>query len=102
VLALPGTPRCQCGGLIKPDVVLYGEQLDEDVMAQSIRAIQRCDLLVVGGTSLIVQPAAGMITYCRPGTPLVLINRDETPYDDLAQLVIRGDIAQVLDSAVPT
>ena len=97
-----GTPACPaCGGLLKPDVVLYGEMLDEDVTDRALSAIAKCDLLIVGGTSLVVHPAAGFITYRRPTTPLVLINRDETPYDDRAQLVIHEDIAKVLDEAIP-
>ena len=101
ILSQHGTPTCtKCGGLLKPDVVLYGEPLDEEVMAESIRLIRQCDLLIVGGTSLIVHPAAGLITYLRPDARLVLINRDETPYDDRAHLILRGDIAEVLDEAV--
>ncbi|MDD6144174.1 MAG: NAD-dependent protein deacylase [bacterium] len=102
ILAQDGAPVCPvCGGRIKPDVVLYGEMLDEDVTDRALTAIAQCDLLIVGGTSLVVHPAAGFITYRRPTTPLVLINRDETPYDDRAQLVIHEDIAKVLDEAIP-
>ncbi len=100
VLSQPGTPRCPaCGGWIKPDVVLYGEPLDEDVLAQAVHAVETCDLLIVGGTSLAVHPAAGLVTYRRPGVPLALINRDETPYDGTARLVIHENIAQVLSDA---
>ena len=101
VLAQEGTPRCpECGSVIKPDVVLYGEQLDTQVLDAALDHIRRCDLLIVGGTSLIVHPAAGLITYRREGVPVVLINRDATPYDDNADLIVRGNIAQVLDEAI--
>jgi len=97
-----GTPKCPvCGGRIKPDVVLYGENLDTDVMDAAMEAIRRCDMIIVGGTSLVVQPAAGMIMYRRPGCRLVLINRDETPYDDQADLVIHQDLCEVLGRVVP-
>ena len=101
ILSQEDVPRCvHCGGLLKPDVVLYGEQLDSDVLEESIRQIEMCDLLIVGGTSLMVHPAAGLISYRRRGVPLVLINRDETPYDGMANLILRGNIAQVLKAAV--
>jgi len=100
VLAQEGTPRCSCGGVIKPDVVLYGESLDGDVITGALDAISACDLLIVGGTSLVVHPAAGFITYAKAGTPLVLINRDGTAYDERADLIIREDIAEVLRDAV--
>ena len=89
-----GIPRCTCGGLIKPDVVLYEEALDEATLMGAIDAIAEADMLIVGGTSLTVYPAAGLIRYYR-GNRLVLINRDETPYDDQADLVIRDPIGQV-------
>ena len=100
VLSQEGTPHCPCGGLVRPDVVLYGEPLDDEVLEAAVRAVRGCDLLIVGGTSLVVHPAAGLVGYLRAGVPLVLINRDETPYDGLATLVIRENIAQVLDEAV--
>ena len=90
-----GIPKCSCGGLVKPDVVLYEEGLDDDTVEGAVRAIRRADLLIVGGTSLTVYPAAGLLRYYR-GERLVLINRDETPYDDLAQLVFREPIGEVL------
>ena len=97
-----GTPKCpSCGGRIKPDVVLYGENLDDDVVQGALDAIRAADLIIVGGTSLVVQPAAGMIMYRRPSCGLVLINRDETPYDDQADLVIHSDLCAVLDSVIP-
>ena len=88
-------PLCdRCGGLIKPDVVLYEESLDEKCITGAVDAISRADLPIVGGTSLTVYPAAGLIRYYR-GKRLVLINRDATPYDDEANLVIRDPIGQV-------
>ncbi|MDD3334367.1 MAG: NAD-dependent protein deacylase [Eubacteriales bacterium] len=93
-------PRCQCGGLIKPDVVLYGECLEEEVLEKAVKAIQQCDLLIVGGTSLVVHPAAGLISYRSASAKMALLNRDETPYDDTADLVVREDIASTLEQAV--
>lgn len=90
----PGVPRCDCGGIIKPDVVLYEEGLDQDVIEGAVQAIANADVLIVGGTSLTVYPAAGLIRYYR-GKKLVLINRDETPYDREADLVIRDPIGSV-------
>ena len=89
-----GVPRCDCGGVVKPDVVLYEEGLSEDVLHRAVHAISRADVLIVGGTSLTVYPAAGLIRYYR-GSKLVLINRDETPYDTAADLVLRDPIGQV-------
>ncbi len=89
-----GIPRCDCGGIIKPDVVLYEEGLDQDTVKGAVDAISQADMLIIGGTSLTVYPAAGLIRYYR-GHRLVLINRDETPYDDQADLVIRDPIGQV-------
>lgn len=90
-----GVPRCTCGGIIKPDVVLYEEGLDSYVMDQALRDIQQADVLIIGGTSLAVYPAAGLIRYY-PGNRLVLLNKSETPYDRHADLVIRDPIGQVL------
>lgn len=95
VLHSEGIPRCDCGGIIKPDVVLYEEQLDMDVLQGSIRAIREADLLIVAGTSLAVYPAAGLIQYYR-GNRLVLINLSPTPYDEQADLLIHGKIGEVL------
>ena len=89
-----GVPRCDCGGIVKPDVVLYEESLDEDVMYRAARAIHEADVLIVAGTSLTVYPAAGMIRYYR-GRKLVLINRDPTPYDDEANLVLHEKLGDV-------
>ncbi|MDX5318419.1 MAG: NAD-dependent protein deacylase [Actinomycetes bacterium] len=95
-----GVPRCdRCGGVVRPGVVLYGEVLDDDVVAAAVHAIRAADVLIVGGTSLVVYPAAGLIHYFR-GERLVLINRDPTPYDELAHLVIRAPIGQALGEAV--
>ncbi len=90
----PGVPKCACGGIVKPDVVLYEEQLDENVLEQSIQAIQSADLLIVAGTSLTVYPAAGLVRYYS-GSRLVLINRDETPYDSHANLVFHESLGSV-------
>ncbi len=95
VLAVPGVPYCACGGLIRPDVVLYEESLDEAVVRQAIQAISQADLLIVGGTSLTVYPAAGLVTGYRQGM-LVIINQSPTPLDDKAHLVIRAPIGAAL------
>ncbi|MBE5801577.1 MAG: NAD-dependent protein deacylase [Clostridiales bacterium] len=101
ILPMDTVPRCpHCGGVIRPDVVLYGEPLDDSVTDAALAAIRTCDLLIVGGTSLVVYPAAGMIQYRRARCNLVLINRDETPYDRQAELVIHEDIGTVLTEAM--
>lgn len=89
-----GVPQCSCGGVIKPDVVLYEESLDEKTIEGALTAISRADMLIVAGTSLTVYPAAGLIRYYR-GKRLVLINRDVTPCDDYANLVIHGSLGDV-------
>ena len=89
-----GVPHCDCGGIVKPDVVLYEEGLDQEVIAGSVHAIRNADMLIVGGTSLTVYPAAGLIQYYR-GDRLVLINRDATPYDDQADLVLHESLGEV-------
>ena len=89
-----GVPLCDCGGIVKPDVVLYEESLDQDVMYKAARAIHDADMLIVAGTSLTVYPAAGMVNYYR-GRRLVLINRDPTPYDDQADLVLHEKLGDV-------
>ena len=94
-----GVPHCACGGIIKPDVVLYEEGLDEKTIKGAVRAIAEADVLIVGGTSLTVYPAAGLIRYYG-GNRLVLINRDETPYDGYANLIFREPIGQVLGQCV--
>lgn len=87
-------PRCSCGGIVKPDVVLYEEGLDQDTIEKSVMAIRSADLLIVAGTSLTVYPAAGLIRYYR-GNRLVLINRDVTPFDEEADLVIHDRLGNV-------
>ena len=92
-----GVPRCSCGGMIKPDVVLYEESLNEKVLDGAIRSIAAADLLIVGGTSLAVYPAAGLLQYFE-GDALVLINKGATPMDKNADLLIQQPIGQVLGS----
>ena len=90
-----GAPRCEkCGGLVKPDVVLYEEGLDTDVITGAVNDISQADMLIIGGTSLVVYPAAGLINYYR-GNRLVLINKTPTPADKHANLVIHEPIAEV-------
>ena len=91
-------PLCpDCGGLIKPDVVLYEEGLDDEIVSGAIDAISRADTLIVAGTSLTVYPASGLIRYFN-GNNLILINRDSTPYDDMASLVIHDSLGKVFGS----
>lgn len=87
-------PLCDCGGIVKPDVVLYEEGLDDQTINNAIRAIANADLLIVGGTSLTVYPAAGLLRYYG-GNRLVLINRDETPYDSIANLVFHDSLGNI-------
>ena len=89
-----GVPRCDCGGVIRPDIVLYEESLDQDILSQAVSYIRAADVLIVGGTSLNVYPAAGLINYYR-GSKLVLVNRSATPYDSYADLVIHANIGDV-------
>ncbi len=89
-----GIPRCTCGGIVKPDVVLYEESLNADTLAGAISALRQADLLIVGGTSLTVYPAAGLLGYYR-GHRLVLINRDATPYDEEADLVFHDSLGSI-------
>ncbi len=96
VKAQPGIPRCECGGIIKPDVVLYEEALDQDTMNRSVRTISQADLMIIGGTSLVVYPAAGLVQYYR-GKRLVLINKGSTSIDQNADLVISLPIGQALE-----
>lgn len=88
-------PKCECGGLIKPDVVLYSEQLDQNVLSGAIRAIEQADMLIIGGTSLVVYPAAGLINYFH-GNNLVIINMSPTSADSSADLLIEGKIGEVM------
>ncbi len=97
VMMTNGIPHCdKCGGMVKPDVVLYEESLSEDVLTRSISAIASADLLIVGGTSLVVYPAAGLLRYFQ-GDSLVLINRDATQMDKMADLCIRDAIGAVME-----
>lgn len=89
-----GVPHCTCGGIIKPDVVLYEESLDQHTLDRSLQAIQNADVLIIGGTSLVVYPAASLIHYYR-GHKLVLVNKTETPADSKADLVIHGAIGEI-------
>lgn len=89
-----GLPRCSCGGIIRPDIVLYEEPLDQDIMEKAVRYIRRADVLIIGGTSLNVYPAAGLINYYR-GDKLILVNLSSTPYDNYADLVIHEKIGEV-------
>jgi len=96
VLHSSGVPKCSCGGTIKPDVTLYEEVPDQDALQGAMRDIRGADLLIIGGTSLAVYPAAGLIHYYR-GSRLVLINKTPTPYDANADLVLAGPIGEILD-----
>jgi len=99
IMGSKGVPHCECGGIIKPDVVLYEEGLNEGIMHKSIRAITGADMLIVGGTSLNVYPAAGLLQFYK-GNKLVLINKSVTPLDNRADLVIRDSIGRALKEAV--
>ena len=90
-------PLCDCGGIIKPDVVLYEEPLNEEVVENSIKAISNAEILIIGGTSLTVYPASGLIHYFR-GKKLVLINKDKTSMDNIADLVINDSIGKVFSN----
>ena len=94
VKASRGVPRCQCGGLIKPDVVLYEEGLDTELLRKAIQYISAADILIVGGTSLVVYPAAGLIDYYR-GDKLIMINKSVTLQDKRANLVVQGSIGEI-------
>lgn len=98
ILSCEGVPKCSCGGEIKPDVVLYEEGLDDSVLSRSIEHIRNADVLIIGGTSLTVYPAAGLIDYYR-GTKLVLINKSATSRDSQADLVICGSVGEALAEA---
>lgn len=89
-----GIPRCNCGGIVKPDVVLYEEGLDQQTLEDAVSSISHADILIIGGTSLAVYPAAGLIDYYR-GNKLVLINKTPTPKDKIADLVIQGSIGEI-------
>ena len=95
IMEKDGIPRCECGGIIKPDVVLYEEPLNDFVLNTAVHYISDADTLIIGGTSLVVYPAAGLINYFN-GSRLVLINKSQTPYDSLVTLVINEDIGETL------
>lgn len=100
ILQSEAVPTCsKCGGKVKPDVVLYEEALDNHIITEAIKALSQADTLIIGGTSLVVYPAAGLIDYFR-GSSLVLINKSTTSADNKADLVIKDDIATVLSQAV--
>ena len=99
ILQSTGVPTCECGGVIKPDVVLYEEGLDNEVIERSIAHIRKADMLIIGGTSLVVYPAAGLIDYYH-GNKLVLINKSATSRDGQADLVISDSIGKELGDAV--
>ena len=87
-------PKCQCGGVIRPDIVLYEEPLNDDIVSEAVHFIRNADVLIIGGTSLNVYPAAGLINYYR-GNKLALVNLSSTPYDSAADLVIHEKIGEV-------
>lgn len=99
IMCSDGIPKCECSGIIKPDVVLYGEPLDDDIVLAAIEAIKSSDLLLVAGTSLTVYPAAGLLRYFS-GKHIVLINRDETSLDSKADLIIREKVGEVLSRVI--
>ena len=95
MLHAKGIPRCSCGGVIKPDVVLDEEGLDNDILSESVERISEADVLIIGGTSLVVYPAAGLVNYYR-GHKLVVINKSPTPMDRNADLLVQGSIGEIL------
>lgn len=95
VLNSNDVPKCSCGGIVKPDVVLYEEALDGDVLTKSVEAIAKCDTLIIGGTSLTVYPAAGLVQYFG-GKHLIIINKSVTSYDNYAELVIQDSLGNVM------
>ncbi|MBR1440302.1 MAG: NAD-dependent protein deacylase [Lachnospiraceae bacterium] len=94
ILNSTGVPKCECGGSIKPDVVLYEEGLDQQTIEEAVFYIRHADVLIIGGTSLAVYPAAGLIDYYQ-GNKLVLVNKTATPKDNMADLVVRGSIGEI-------
>lgn len=97
IMQMEGVPRCSCEGIIKPDVVLYEEGLDQGILQKSVLYIRNADVLIIGGTSLTVYPAAGLIDYYQ-GNKLVLINKSVTPLDSRADLVISGKIGEIFET----
>ena len=101
MLESSGVPHCEaCGGMVRPDVVLYGEPLHSEVIESSISYLSQADVLIIGGTSLVVYPAAGLINYYR-GSKLVLVNKDSTSMDSRADLVLSGSIGEVFQAFLP-
>jgi len=94
ILNTEGVPVCECGGVVRPDVVLYEEGLDEEVMSEAVQCIANADMLIIGGTSLAVYPAAGLVQYYR-GDKLVLINKATTPYDRFANLLFKNGLGEI-------
>ena len=94
IVSSEGVPRCSCGGGIKPDVVLYEEGLDQETLTNAVRYISEADVLIVGGTSLAVYPAAGLLDYYH-GNKLVLVNKTPTPRDSIADLIVQGSIGEI-------
>ena len=94
ILAMDGVPYCECGGMIKPDVVLYEEGLDQGILQKSVNYIRQADLMIIGGTSLVVYPAAGLVDYYK-GNKLVVINKSVTPMDSKADLFVTGKIGEI-------
>ena len=94
ILGMEGVPRCECGGIIKPDVVLYEEGLNQNTLQEAVHYIKEADVLIVGGTSLVVYPAAGLIDYYQ-GNKLILINKTATARDGIADLVVQGAIGEI-------
>lgn len=90
-------PKCSCGGIIKPEVVLYEEPLDNEILKQAVKEISKADTLIIGGTSLNVYPAAGLINYFQ-GKNLILINKEKTPYDNKCNLIIYDSIGKVMEA----
>ena len=99
ILHSEGVPACECGGSIKPDVVLYEEGLNQKTLTDAIRSISEADVLIVGGTSLAVYPAAGLLDYYN-GNKLVLVNKTPTPRDSIADLVVQGNIGEIFSFLV--
>jgi len=99
VVASKGVPICECGGIVRPDIVLYGESLNEKLLFLAISIIKHADTMIVAGTSLRVHPAAGLLSFFK-GDNLVIINKTETDYDGRASLIIRDPIAKVMERCV--
>lgn len=99
ILQSEGVPSCGCGGAIKPDVVLYEEGLDQTILSKAINSIAQADMLIIGGTSLAVYPAAGLLDYYR-GSKLVMVNRTKTPKDNMADLIVQGSIGEIFEQII--